>query len=260
MKISELKLIYFSPTGTTRKVLMDVAKSIDLKSISYDLTIKKEMRQEAKFSSSDFALFAIPVYYGRVPDLFLEYLNHFTGNNTPAAIVATYGCRAYDDALLELKTELENRGFKVIGAGAFPVEHSLAPTIGYRRPTKEDLKSASDFGIELNRKLKQAETFDDVDLTVPGNSPYKPYGKPAFFPKGDSTYCTECMACVKACPAGAISVDNPRKTDHKKCIGCLKCVHICKPKARLVSPHKVEKLIKKLDKVCDSNKQAEIFL
>lgn len=41
MKMNELKLIYFSPTGTTHKVVMETARSIDLKSVSFDLTIKK---------------------------------------------------------------------------------------------------------------------------------------------------------------------------------------------------------------------------
>ena len=32
MKMNELKLVYFSPTGTTRKVIMEAASGIDLKS------------------------------------------------------------------------------------------------------------------------------------------------------------------------------------------------------------------------------------
>lgn len=111
MKMNELKLIYFSPTGTTHKVVMETARSIDLKSVSFDLTIKKDLKPVAKFAPNDFALFAIPVYYGRVPALFLKYLDLFSGNGTPAALVATYGCREYEDALLELKTEVEKRGF-----------------------------------------------------------------------------------------------------------------------------------------------------
>ena len=93
MKMNELKLIYFSPTGTTHKVVMETARSIDLKSVSFDLTIKKDLKPVAKFAPNDFALFAIPVYYGRVPALFLKYLDLFSGNGTPAALVATYGCR-----------------------------------------------------------------------------------------------------------------------------------------------------------------------
>lgn len=83
MKMNELKLIYFSPTGTTHKVVMETARSIDLKSVSFDLTIKKDLKPVAKFAPNDFALFAIPVYYGRVPALFLKYLDLFSGNGTP---------------------------------------------------------------------------------------------------------------------------------------------------------------------------------
>ena len=76
MKMNELKLIYFSPTGTTHKVVMETARSIDLKSVSFDLTIKKDLKPVAKFAPNDFALFAIPVYYGRVPALFLPETEH----------------------------------------------------------------------------------------------------------------------------------------------------------------------------------------
>ena len=165
--MNELKLIYFSPTGTTHKVVMETARSIDLKSVSFDLTIKKDLKPVAKFAPNDFALFAIPVYYGRVPALFLKYLDLFSGNGTPAALVATYGCREYEDALLELKTEVEKRGFKVIGAAAFPAEHSIVNSIGARRPNKADLKEASEYGISLNRIIKKEDSFASFDLKVP---------------------------------------------------------------------------------------------
>ena len=51
MKMNELKLIYFSPTGTTHKVVMETARSIDLKSVSFDLTIKKDLKPVAKLIS-----------------------------------------------------------------------------------------------------------------------------------------------------------------------------------------------------------------
>ena len=54
MKMNELKLIYFSPTGTTHKVVMETARSIDLKSVSFDLTIKKDLKPVAKFAPNDF--------------------------------------------------------------------------------------------------------------------------------------------------------------------------------------------------------------
>lgn len=260
MKMNELGLVYFSPTGTTRKVIMEAAKGIEMKSVSYDLTVHKEKKPSLKFKKNDFVLFGIPVYSGRVPETFLEYFENLNGDGTPAALIATYGCREYEDALLELKNEVESRGFKVIGAGAFPVEHSLVRTIGARRPNKDDLKVISDFGIQLNRRLKQSDSFDSYNITVPGNTPYRKYNHSVPVPKTDSTECLECKACVKVCPAGAISADNPKKTDKNKCIGCRKCVRSCKQKARYISRMKHRSLERKLYKVCDSSKQAEIFL
>ena len=45
MKMNELGLVYFNPTGTTRKVIIETARNIDLKSVSYDLSIHKEKKQ-----------------------------------------------------------------------------------------------------------------------------------------------------------------------------------------------------------------------
>lgn len=259
MKMNELKLVYFSPTGTTRKVVMEAARNIDLKSISYDLTIHKEKKPALQFKRNDFVVFGIPVYSGRVPQTFLEYFETLKGDNTPAALIATYGCREYEDALLELKTEVEKRGFKVIGAAAFPVEHSIVRSIGLGRPNKADLKQVSDFGVQLNRRLK-ADSFDSFDIQVPGRTPYRKYSRVPLHPKTDVKLCTECGACARSCPARAIPLDNPKKTLSKQCISCLKCVRLCRQKARYTSNIKMNFARRKLLKVCQSDKSAEIFL
>lgn len=260
MKMNELKLVYFSPTGTTRRVIMEVAKNIDLKSVSFDLSIHKEKKPSLRFKENDFVLFGIPVYGGRVPETFLQYFENLSGNNTPAALVATYGCREYEDALLELKDEVEKRGFKVIGAAAFPVEHSIVRSIGLGRPNKNDMKTIADYGNKLNRRLASCNTFDDIQITVPGNTPYRKPGSAGLVPKTDVSLCTECGACVKACPAGAISEKDPKKIDKKKCLSCQKCVRNCKQKARYVSEMKLKMLTNKLNKVCQSDKAADLFL
>lgn len=260
MKMNELKLVYFSPTGTTRKVIMETASRIDLKSVSYDLTVHKEKKPSLKFKNNDFVIFAIPVYAGRVPSTFLQYFENLSGKNTPAALIATYGCREYEDALLELKTEVEDRGFKVIGAAAFPTEHSIVRSIGLGRPNKEDLKIISDFGVQLNRRIHSESSFDNIQISVPGNTPYRKPGAAALVPKADVSLCTECGSCAKACPSGAISLKDPKKTDKKLCISCQKCVRHCKQKARYVSGMKMRMLTDKLNKVCKSDKDAEVFL
>ncbi|PWJ52117.1 EFR1 family ferrodoxin [Faecalicatena contorta] len=260
MKMNELKLVYFSPTGTTRKVIMEVAKSIDLKSVSFNLTVHKEKKPSLQFKKEDFVLFGIPVYSGRVPRTFLEYFDLLKGEDTPAALIATYGCREYEDALLELQTEVEKRGFKVIGAAAFPTEHSIIRSIGFGRPNKEDMKVIADFGIQLNRRIKKENSFEEFHIQVPGNTPYRKYGHVSLHPRTNRNLCTECGACVKTCPSGAIPAENPKKTNKKSCISCLKCVRVCKQKARTVNSLKISLTNRRLRKVCQNNKTADIFV
>jgi uncharacterized protein len=45
-------------------------------------------------------------------------------------------------------------------------------------------------------------------------------------PKTFPDKCTKCGACVKECPAGAITL-NPLTIDKSKCIGCGKCIGVC---------------------------------
>lgn len=260
MKTNELKLVYFSPTGTTRKVVMETAKNINLKAVSYDLSVHKEKKPSLRFKENHFVIFGVPAYAGRVPEPFLQYFENLSGNNTPAALIVTYGCREYEDTLLELKNEVEKRGFKVIGAAAFPTEHSIVRSIGLSRPNKDDMKKIADFGIQLNRRITSCDKPNDIQITVPGNMPYRKPGTAGLVPKADVNLCTECGSCAKACPTGAISVTDPKKTDKKKCVSCQKCVRNCKQKARYVSELKLKMLTKKLNKVCQSDKEAEIFM
>ena len=148
----------------------------------------------------------------------------------------------------------------MIGAAAFPTEHSIARKIGMSRPNKEDLKVIADFGVQLNRRIKKSENFDNISIEVPGNGPYKKYSTTSLTPKVDTTLCTECKACAKACPAGAISMTDPKKTDKKLCISCMRCVRSCKQRARYVSTFKMNQLEKKLTKICKTDKAADIFM
>ncbi len=42
-------------------------------------------------------------------------------------------------------------------------------------------------------------------------------------------HCTECMACQKHCPSGALG-QNPRETNHAACLTCQKCASVCPQK------------------------------
>jgi hypothetical protein len=81
-------------------------------------------------------LAVVPVYGGRVPEVALERLRALKGNGGPAIAVVVYGNRAYEDALLELHTELTANGYKVIAAAAFIAEHSIVRSISGKNDSK----------------------------------------------------------------------------------------------------------------------------
>ena len=74
------------------------------------------------------------------------------------------------------------------------------------------------------------------------------------FPKCNQELCTSCGACLKDCPADAISLE-PLEIDLNKCIGCGKCISSC-PRNAIVRPEDEEQKIMFLEKLVEYAKPA----
>lgn len=187
---------------------------------------------EEVIPAGDVAVFGVPVYSGRVPEVAARSLRLFKGDGTPAVCVVVYGNREYDDALLELKEIVEAGGFRIVAAGAFVAQHSIFPAVAEGRPDEKDLDLAENFGRAVGEMLEGWEGASPLpEVGVKGNFPYRAVGKIPLRPRGDRR-CTRCGTCVKACPARAIPEDHPRKTDKKLCIACGRCIAVCPEQAR----------------------------
>jgi flavodoxin len=84
-------LIYFSPTGTTRKVLEAVARGLaadDLERL--DLTCQGATAAGSLEIKSDFAIIGTPVYSGRVPLRAAEALQLVRARNTLLQLLSAY--------------------------------------------------------------------------------------------------------------------------------------------------------------------------
>lgn len=231
MKLSNIKLVYFSATYTTRKIVKSIAEDINDAFIEYDIT-QKIPESDVISEEGDLFIVGMPVYSGRIPAKAVEALNKFKGKNTPVIIVCVYGNREYDDALLELQDIMENNGFKVISAGTFIAQHSIFPKVAANRPDEKDIALIKDFARKSMEKLHSIADIDHFsDIQVKGNHPYKIPGAIPLHPAGDRR-CTKCGICVKSCPVQAIEETNPRKTDKEKCIACGRCIVICPVSAR----------------------------
>lgn len=124
-------LIYFSPTGTTRKVVQEVARGLSGgETGQHDLTRQGEGAN--LHLTEGIAIIGTPVYAGRVPEIVLQRLAGLSGDGVPAVLVALYGNRAYEDCLVELRDVVAARAFglwqPVLSSDSIPTPPPIAPS------------------------------------------------------------------------------------------------------------------------------------
>ncbi len=222
----KITTIYFSATYTTKRVVEAVAANLSNEVTTYDIT-SDASTDEVAIPDDELVIVGVPVYAGRVPAMAVNRLRRFRGKNTPAVVIAVYGNRHYDDAVLELHDIMTECGFCTVSAGAFIAQHSIFPKVGKARPDAEDMTDIKRFA-EKSAEL-MAKGFGAI--TLPGNRPYKVPGEIPIWPTA-SKKCTACGACARLCPMGAINPKSPKGVDKTKCIKCGRCIVVCHTKAR----------------------------
>ncbi len=132
MEPQSTRLIAFSPTGTTRAVIREVGLGLGLPTCELDLT--RPSVSETTLSASERVVVGVPVWAGRVPAIARERLARVRGAGNPAVLIACYGNRAFDDALVELWDLANEQGLVPMAAAAFVCEHSFSsPATPHRR-------------------------------------------------------------------------------------------------------------------------------
>lgn len=247
--------IIFSPTGGTRRVSELICKGFEAESCITELCTKKENLKYPSIDADDLVVISMPVYAGRVPALAVERLKDTKANGAKCVVIAVYGNRAYEDALVEMQDVATEMGFQVIAAVAAIAEHSVCRMYGAGRPDEEDEKDLASFGMEIINKAKGVKAFTPLEL--PGNRPYK-QGCAGPYPIADEN-CAECGICAIECPTGAISLENLKANNQELCIGCMRCVYICPKKARGIG-ERLQLLTAHLKPLCSERKRNELFI
>lgn len=249
--------IVFSPTGGTMKAADNLAQPFTCGVQDVDVTKKNASADWVELTPDDVVIMASPVYAGRVPALCAEKFRAVKGNNARCIVMAVYGNRAYDDALIELKDIATETGMRVIAGVAAIAEHSVLRRAAQGRPNWKDEEALADFGKKIMQKL---ESDSAAIAEVPGNRPYRK-GMDKGTPPLTAATCTNCRVCSFFCPAGALEItENGLHDIEGKCIGCMKCLTVCPENARYLPEERIAAMENMLKDAIETRKENELFL
>lgn len=256
--------VFFSPTGTTAKTVLAIAGGTEIPFEKTDLTLPESRRAfKRQFGEHDMIIAGLPVYAGRLPMYLDDFFTGLNGRSTPAIAVVVYGNREYNDALLELKMKLEERGFIVKSAAAFIGEHTVSPKIAAGRPDEGDLAVASEFG---RKSIESIGSNSSGKLLVKGHYPFT---WPGFDPRQPPAHpiprlvtndsCTQCKVCAQNCPWRAIDPEDSKNRDYFKCMFCYRCLKNCPSQAISVTGDQFLSFLAQFEDMLSRRCEPELF-
>lgn len=259
MNVKKVTAIYFSPNGTTKKIVTKFSKGFSENIEEIDLTPLESRYEKREFNQDELVVIGLPVYADRLPVIAKKIFANLKGNNTPVIAIVSYGNRDYGYGLLELTNELKKINMKVVAGVAAIGEHSLNTNIASGRPDTEDNQKMLEYASAINEKIKGISNIEEVaDVWVKGNDPKRPLAA-SITPIGDSN-CIQCGLCYKECTENAIDQEDFSKTDPNICIFCGHCIQICPTEARDIKEESFLTFIEKLEEITKDRKEIEMFM
>lgn len=262
----QLKLVYFSPTGTTQKVLEGIAEGFMAGSVEHiNVTLPESAEQAVELARDELVILGAPVYGGRLPIDAVKRIERIKADGTPVILVVVYGNREFEDALLELKNLAMELGLRPVAAAAFIGEHSFATAeipIANGRPDAMDIQKAKDFGRKIKDTISALQpSAGHVDLDVPGTLPYEAKGTRSMSvsPETREETCSLCGTCASLCPTAAISISETVVTKVELCIRCCACIKKCPTGVRLMEDSSWKKIAGWLTENCSIRKEPQFF-
>jgi ferredoxin len=258
--INSVQCLFFSPTGSTRRIVETVAKGTGIPvTAPISVTTPHDRNSFSGQIDGDLLIVGVPVYTGRFPSFVLSPLSKIDGAGRWALPVAVCGNVRMGTCLADLSAILKRQDFNIPAAGNFIAQHSFACDdfpIGKGRPDQDDLRKAAEFGRRVAEKIAQ----DPEDITcVYGRYQYiRMYVSGSTEATGfvslgerhrptirvsehDADLCDDCGNCVEVCPTDSINPESYLIED-ETCIRCFACTSVCPSGAKTKVVQPVEQL------------------
>lgn len=269
-KYRKITAVAFSPCFTTEKSARllgeALAQELGIPFEQIRFTSLKDREKINQFGEDEFVVIAAPTYAGKLPNKIMpDFKSKIIGNNTDAAVLVTYGNRAYENSLAELAAILKANGFNIPAGAAVVNEHSMAH-LAEGRPNSRDAAELKDFAKRIADKIRISDYSEPAfpgDAEAPYYIPKKENGEPAKFlpakPKTDPGKCVNCGMCARICPMGSIDPDNTSEVTGI-CIKCHACVNRCTKHAKYFDDPQLASHLAMLKTNFREEKQNEFFV
>ena len=254
--VNSVQCLYFSPTGSTRRIVETVAMGTGIHMTTpISITTPQDRDSFSGQIDGDLLIVGVPVYTGRIPSFVLSPLSKINGAGRWVLPVAVSGNVRMGNCLAELCAVLKRQEFTIPAAGNFIAQHSFANEdfpIAERRPDQEDLRQASEFGRKVADKI--AHNPEDITCQYRGYLYIRMYVSASTEVTGftslgashqatirvsehSSQLCNNCGNCVEVCPTGSIDPES-YLIENETCIRCFACTSVCPTgaKTKVVQP------------------------
>ena len=232
------EILYFSATGTSRRIAKAVARGLTCETTFGDIT-PFAARKEVFRTTADLLVMVLPVYGLRIPKSAAQFLKQLQGQNTPFAAVCVYGNIRWGSAPAQIAYLAQQANLNLVALGIMVGQHTFASkkvAVALGRPDETDLKKAEEFGRKINVKLATGQTSTPAvpNTLLPVNTAYLPSTGLRFVvrqPVVNKALCTRCGLCPVACPTAAID-PHTLKIRETLCMRCGACAAVCGRTAR----------------------------
>ncbi|MFO8019770.1 MAG: EFR1 family ferrodoxin [Promethearchaeia archaeon] len=233
----KIALIYFSPTGNTKKIAEKIRTTLlelEADIFEFDITSYQDRKDRIRFSRFNACFFGFPVHGWRVPKILREWFKTIKGSGLKCSTFITYGGINPGIVHYDIQQILNRQEFHLFSTAEFLGRHTFNLAgweVAVNRPNTSDFHVAEQYTRLTYRKFHSKNSaLDPFSKPHISNKKLKKIeNRPRKFvppPKINKEICKQCGVCNEKCPNAAIDLQT-QSINQSDCIRCLRCVKYC---------------------------------